>query len=345
MKLSPRRAGRTWCHLTVAASLLVGCGSATSLASRTTTTAAPPTTAETCPRFGAETAAPAGPAGTPSGTVLLRNVQVQASACVDEVSFLFWRGTPAWSAGYRDGALTLDPSGQPAVVAGDAHLVIRFEHASGTDLSADPPQPGYDGPTDFSPGAPGGLAEIRRLGDFEGVMTWALGTARRPFEVVTRADQIVVRMAAPAPRQTRCLSPGSGAHVGYPPDWYTELSPRWTCRYFDAAPFVVFPATDSTTWSVTAAPADAPAPTVISRMTAGDSVRSHQARVAGVGATVIDVTTSGAGMEPAGWVFRMYVVDTTPTAFVITSRAAPPGAQADGYRAAADRIASLLRLQ
>ena len=333
------------CLLAAVASLLVGCGSAASPGSRPTTTVAPPTTAAACPRFGSEGAASGGSVGAPPGSVLLRNVQVQASACVDEVAFLFWKGTPAWSAGYQEGALALDPSGQPAVVAGDAHLVIRFEHASGTDQSATPPQPGYDGPTDLSPGAPGGLAQIRRLGDFEGVLTWALGTARRPFEVVTRADQVVVRMAALAPRETRCVSPGSAVHVGYPADWYAELSPRWACRYFDPAPFVVLPATDSTTWSVTAAPADAPAATVVARMAAGDSVRSHQARVAGVGATVVDVTTTGAGLYPAGWVFRMYVVDTTPTAFVITSRAAPAGAQADRYRAEADRIASMLRLQ
>ena len=325
----------------ILAAAMAGCGSGTRSGSPTTTVA-PTTTMAGCPRFGSTTSTSGQPPGTPSGLVLLRNVQVQASACVDEVSFLFSKGTPAWSAGYQDGPLSLDPSGQPAPVTGAAHLVIRFEHASGTDLSVNPPQQAYDGPTEMAPGAPSGLAGLRRLGDFEGVVTWALGLPeRRPFEVDGRGDHLVVRVAAVTPRATGCDASGSGLRIRYPAGWYAELSTRWPCRYFDPAPFVVYPATDATDWAVTAATAEAPAATVVSRTTAGATTRSHRTRVAGLATTVLDVTTTGMGLYPPGWVFRMYVVDTTPAAFVITSRAAPAGAIADRYRAAADRIAGL----
>ncbi|HET6810775.1 MAG TPA: hypothetical protein VFH50_07190 [Acidimicrobiales bacterium] len=339
--MASRRQWRRVFITAIVVGALAGCGAATPSGSPPTTTA-PPTTVAGCPRFGSTTAS-GQPAVRPSGLVLLRNVQIQASACVDEVSFLFWKGTPSWSTGYQDGALTLDPSGQPAPVPGTAHLVIRFQHASGTDLSVSPTQQAYDGPTEMTPGAPSALAGLRRLGDFEGVVTWALGLPeRRPFEVVTRGDHIVVRVGAATPRATSCDASGSGLRVGYPTDWYAELSTRWACRYFDPAPFVVYPATDATDWAVTVATAEAPAASVVSRTTAGATTRSHQTRVAGLATTVLDVTTTGPGLYPPGWVFRMYVVDTIPTAFVITSRAAPAGAQADRYRAAADRIAGLV---
>ena len=341
MVLRSRPAWTTWAVVAAVASTIAGCGSATTSGSPTTTS--PPATVAVCPRFGSTGATSA--AGT-TGTALLRNVQIQASGCVDEVSFLFWKGTPAWSAGYQDGPLTLDPSGQPAAVSGEAHLVIRFEHASGVDLSVNPPQPAYDGPTAMTPGSPSAVEQVSRLGDFEGVLTWAVGLPdRRPFEVVARADQIVVRLAAPAPRPTSCVSPGSGVRVGYPGGWYAELSDRWACRYFDPAPFVVHPATDDFTWAVTAAADDASAATVVSRASTGGSTRSHQTRVAGRPATVLDVTTTGAGLHPAGWEYRMYVVDTTPNAFVVSGTAAPPGFQAQRNRAAVDRIAGMLTLE
>ena len=335
-----------WLIALIIGTAVAGCGSPTSPSgSGTTTTSGTPSTTAACPAFGSARPASGGPAAGPPGLVLLRNVQVQASSCVDEVSFLFWKGTPGWSAGYQAGPLVLDPSGQPAVVPGAAHLVVRLEHSSGVDLSVNPPRPSYDGPTVMSPGSPTDVAGIRRLGDFEGVTTWAVGLPdRRPFEVVTRGDQLVVRMAAPAPRSTRCAAPGSAVRISYPVGWYTELSPRWACRYFDPGPFIVYPATDAMDWAVTAQAADAPAATVVARLTSDESARVRQSRVAGLQATVLDVTARGQGLYPAGYGYRIYVLPTSPTAFVISSRPSPPGAEADRSRAAADRLASLITI-
>ena len=277
---------------------------------------------------------------------LLRNVQVQASACVDEVAFLFMGGTPGWSAAYRSGPLTEDPSGRPVAVAGSAHLVIGFRPAAGADLSADQPVTVYDGPTAMRPAAPSGVAAVTRLGDFEGVATWAIGLSdRRPFEVVARGEQLVVRLAPATPRSTRCSVADAGASIGYPPGWYAELSERWACRYFDPEPFVIHPATDATSWTVTVAAADVPAAEVVSRMESGEgaTVSTKKATVAGLPATVLDVTSSGQGLYPAGYQYRMYVVDTGAHALTIAGAAAPPGPRTVRNQAGVDRIAGLVR--
>ena len=343
-----RRRGRWTRAITLLSVITVAGCSSTVLPSGSGTTSTgtgSSTTAVGCPAFGSAGASSGRPAVEPSGVVLLRNIQVQASACVDEVSFLFWKGTPTWTAGYQEGSLSLDPSGQPATVPGAAHLVLRLRRASGVDVSVNPPHPSYDGPTEMAPGAPSGVVGIRRLGDFEAVATWAVGLAdRRPFEVVTRRNQLVLRMASPTPRVTRCTTPGSPVSIGYPSGWFAELSPRWSCRYFDPGPFVAYPATDAMDWAVTAEAADAPAATVVSRLVSpGGTVQPHRARVAGLEAMVMDVTTTGQGLYPPGYGYRIYVLPTSPTAFVISSRPSPSGPEAGRSRSAADRIASLVR--
>ena len=331
----------------VVVGLLGAASAASSEPSGAATSAARPAATARCTPFGT-TAGARGPARvtrTPA-VALLRNVQVQASTCVDEVAFLFRGGTPAWSARYERGPLVEDPSGRTATVAGSAHLVLRLRPAAGVDLSSSRPAPTYDGPAKFRPAAPSAVAEVRRLGDFEATMTWAIGLPRRwRFRVVTRhGDQLVVRIAAPAPRATRCDVPGTAARAGYPHGWFTELSPRWPCRFFAAAPFVVFPASDVTTWAVTVSQAATAAPKVVAATRAsGRVVHSRTARVAGLGATVLDVVTSGRGLYPAGYRYRVYVVATRPRALLVYSAPGPPGRRTDAAQAGADRIASLLR--
>lgn len=277
---------------------------------------------------------------------LLVNVQVQASACIDEVAFSFRGGTPSWSVRYVRGPLVADPSGRPVSVAGTAHLVLRFRPAAGVDLSSSRPAPTYDGPARFRPAAPSGVAEVRRLGDVEATLTWAIGlNGRRRFRVVTRhRDQLVVRIAASVARAPRCAVPGTAVTAGYPPRWFTELSPRWACRFFGTGPFVVHPASDWTTWAVTVARATTSAATVLAEERASGLVtRSRATRVAGLAATVLDLTTSGRGLYPPGYRYRVYVVATSPRALLVSSTPGPPGARTDADRAGADRLAALLR--
>jgi hypothetical protein len=303
------------------------CGSSADRPGRASSTAPTTSTSTSCTaagsvedRVGAAVADPGRP------TALLSNVQVQTSGCVDEIAFSFIGARrPAWSVGYVDGPFSADPSGRPLEVAGTAFLRVRLEPASGVDLSGSEAREIYDGPTAMRPGQPSDVQAVVRLGDFEAVTTWVIGLpGKRPFDVVTRDEQLVVRVSAPRPRVTRCVLAGSPLTLGYPAGWFAELSDRWACQYFDPQPFVVHPSTNDFRWSVTAQVTDAPAATVLSRWGEDDStVIRTSTTVAGFAATRLDVTASGNGMLPAGWRFRMYVVDAGPRAVTLTG--APSG--------------------
>ena len=329
----------------VAALLLVGvsCGRSSTPTTAPSTTTATRAGAE-CSRFGGTTDLSGASAVTRAPAIaLLRNVQVQTSACVDEVAFSFMGGLPGWSIGYANGPLTEDPSGRPVSVTGDAALVVRFEPAAGVDLAQDQPVVTYDGPTAMTPPDPADVVELRRLGDFEAVTSWALGLRdKRPFEVVARDEQLVVRVAAHARRATRCGLPDSGVTVGYPADWYVELSDRWSCQYFDPAPFIVHPATNDFRWAVTVQVADVNAEGVLARMSS-EKLSTRATEVAGAPATVVDVVSDGRGLLPAGYTFRMYVVDIGPRALTISGASSPPGPRVEVNRAAVDRIAAMVK--
>lgn len=334
----------------VAAALAVASCGSTPEGSRggSSTTTAPPTTTvpAVCPRFGATTPVSGAAAVTRTPRIaLVRNVQVQASDCTDVMSFLFWGGTPGWSVSYRSGPLVLDPSGQRVVLAGAAHLVVRFEPASGVDLSRPEAATIYDGPTDMTPSAPSGIRQLRRLGDFEGVTTWAVGLdQQRPFTVETAKDHLVIRFSAPSPRVSRCELHGAGVSLGYPVGWFSELSPRWSCGFFGPHPFTVVPASDAVNWAVTVERADIPADQVVAQIMSSDAhvVRSS-ATVAGYPATVLDITESGKGLLPSGYVHRMYVVATGARALVLDGTPAPAkSAVAQFNRSAVDRMAELV---
>ena len=220
---------------------------------------------------------------------------------------------------------------------------MRLEPASGVDLSADSARPVYDGPTTVRPSRPSGVTEIVRAGDFEAVTTWIVGLpARRPFEVVERDEQLVIRMAADAPRATGCSLAGAPLRIGYPGEWYAELSDRWACQYFDPVPFAVYPSTNDFRWQVTVVLADAPAAVVLDRLDADDSkVITSATRVGGLPATRVDVTETGSGMLPPGWGYRMYVIATDGNALTITGAAAGSGAGIASNARDVDTIADL----
>jgi hypothetical protein len=184
-----------------------------------------------------------------------------------------------------------------------------------------------------------------QLGDFEAVSTWVIGLPeRRPFEVARREEQIVVRVASPAPRPTRCELTGSPLTIGLPAGWYAEMSDRWTCQYLHPEPFIVHPATNDFRWLVTAQVADVGAAEVLARMRSGtdEDVTSTATRVGGRRATRLDVTASGEGFLPARWRYRMYVVDTGARATTFMGAAAEPGPGAAANASALDSVVELV---
>lgn len=121
--------------------------------------------------------------------MLLTGVKVDSDSCSDRVIFAFRRDVaqkPAFRAEYRPAkeAQTEDASGRHLPIAGKAFLVVRFDPASGADLSGAKVVRTYKGPRRLKPHGLRFVREIVETGDFEAVLTWAIGLSeRRPFTV------------------------------------------------------------------------------------------------------------------------------------------------------------------
>jgi hypothetical protein len=179
---------------------LVGLGCASSddddqTGSVTTTTTAPATTAES---FEGTTGVVTGEA-TSSETALLERVAVGSHEGYDRVVFQFRDGLPGYRVEYAEPPLHEDGSGNVVELDGNAFVVVRMEPASGFDLTVPEGKLVYTGPRRLpGPGTP--VLEVVRTGDFEAVLTWAVGLeARVPYRVLTLENpaRIVVDFAAP----------------------------------------------------------------------------------------------------------------------------------------------------
>jgi hypothetical protein len=90
--------------------------------------------------------------------------------------------------------LVQDGSGRHVRVRGTAFLVVRFEPASGFDLSVPEGRATYEGPMRIAAdGAP--VQEVVRLGDFEAVLPWAIGLdAARAWHVKRSGADVTVEL-------------------------------------------------------------------------------------------------------------------------------------------------------
>ena len=88
-----------------------------------------------------------------------------------------------------DTTFTLEGSGHPVTLLGNAGLKVAVHFATGTGT--------YTGPTDFRPRFPQ-LKEARQLGDFEGYVTWGIGlghqSCKRVF-TLTNPTRLVIDVA------------------------------------------------------------------------------------------------------------------------------------------------------
>lgn len=146
----------------------------------TSTTVAPCT-------FSGATAAASG--GGEAPTRLLTDVRVGVHDCYERVTFEFKPqqgeadGPVSWKAAYEKGPITEDGSGRTVVVNGAAFLVVTMS-ATGADLSQEAAPATYTGPTSLSAAGSTRIQQVRRIGDFEGVLSWVIGLDRqRPFSV------------------------------------------------------------------------------------------------------------------------------------------------------------------
>jgi hypothetical protein len=117
--------------------------------------------------------------GTASGsdTALLERVAVGRHEGYDRVVFQFTNALPAYKVEYVQPPLKEDGSGNPVQIKGNSFVVVRMEPASGFDLNTGEGVMVYKGPKRID-GAAAGVSvvqEVVRTGDFEAVLTWAIG--------------------------------------------------------------------------------------------------------------------------------------------------------------------------
>lgn len=96
---------------------------------------------------------------------------------------------PGWQVGYEPLPVLADPTGDPVPLTGSVALVVRMTPAATVNLDDGSFTPTYEGPRQLAVegGSPAG--ELVLTGDFEGLMTWAVGLdARVPFAVDTLAS-------------------------------------------------------------------------------------------------------------------------------------------------------------
>ncbi len=311
------------------------------------TTSAPPTTTApvACTRTGSTARQQgAGTLSTPPRPSVLANVQVQASHCVDEVSFAFLFGTPDWTVEYQPGPFSNNPKGDAVRVAGRAFLVVRMTHAAGADLTAANPQRVYTGPLAIRPDGPSGVAEAVQTEDFEAQIVWVLGLdSQRDFSVETRGGRLVVVIQAVAARARSamtCISSADHVGVTVPNGWFVELSDGFRCRQFGPGPFEVTRVGDDVVPPVLLVPRS----TSWSGRRPDSSLRS----IGGVATTIEGRRTMiytgeyGVSLYPSGSQFVAYEIEW-PDGILALSAVGLGGAVPDATRVGLDAIAASAR--
>jgi len=128
----------------------------------------------------------------------LTSVSIRRDGCIDAVSFTFASGTPAYRIGYetRQRAQTQDASGLHVPVTGNAFLVVHFSASRTARLRGGKLVRTYTGPDHVPSAAAEHVREVVKTGDFEAVVTWAIGVdAKHPFVVEVAGSTLVVDVA------------------------------------------------------------------------------------------------------------------------------------------------------
>jgi hypothetical protein len=144
------------------------------------------------PLEGAGTSPVAAPAAG-SETALLERIAVGRHEGYDRVVFQFTNELPGYRVEYVKGPLKEDGSGNPVAVKGNATVVVRMEPASGFDLNTGEGVLVYKGPKRIDASAAGAsvIQELVRTGDFEAVLSWAIGLSDKvDFKVSTAASPL-----------------------------------------------------------------------------------------------------------------------------------------------------------
>jgi hypothetical protein len=177
-----------------------GCGGSDKSSTPTGGTSLPSTTPATTtgtdgidPLDGAATTPVERPPTGSDKTALLERVAVGRHEGYDRVVFQFRNTLPGYRVEYLQPPLKEDGSGNPVEIRGNAFLVVRMEPASGFDLNTGEGVMIYKGPRRLEGSAAGTsvVQELVRTGDFEAVLTWAIGLSDKvDFRVQTAASPL-----------------------------------------------------------------------------------------------------------------------------------------------------------
>jgi len=156
-----------------------------------------------CQAFGGGTTARKSTA-SPSQTMLLMGVGTESDSCTDRVTFDF-KGDfkdssgpkPGYLVEYRpaDEAQTEDASGNHIPIDGNAFLVVRIEPAATADISGAKLERTYIGPRTIKPDGMRWVQQVSKTGDFEAVLTWAIGLSeQRAFKVKSEPSRLTIEL-------------------------------------------------------------------------------------------------------------------------------------------------------
>jgi hypothetical protein len=182
-----------------------GCGGSDTSSPPTGVSSVPPSTSPTTSTTdttgidtleGAATT-PVEASATGSDTALLERIAVGRHEGYDRVVFQFQNGLPGYRVEYVQPPLKEDGSGKPVSVKGNAIVSVRMEPASGFDLNTGEGVLTYKGPKRIDGSSTGAsvVQELVRTGDFEAVLTWAIGLSDKvDFRVTTATspDRLIV---------------------------------------------------------------------------------------------------------------------------------------------------------
>lgn len=105
----------------------------------------------------------------------------------DRIVFEFTGTAPGFEVEYVDKPLHEDGSGNEVPLRGQFALHVRMENASGYDFEKGAAS--YTGPNRIRPADTTVVEELARTGDFEGVLSWAIGVkAKAGFRVRQLTD-------------------------------------------------------------------------------------------------------------------------------------------------------------
>jgi hypothetical protein len=152
-----------------------------------------------CDAFGGGTTARKS-TSSPSQTMLLMGVGTESGSCTDRITFDFKDADgaePGYLVEYRpaDEAQTEDASGNHIPIDGNAFLVVRFEPAATADITGAKLERTYPGPRTIKPDGMRWVQQVSKTGDFEAVLTWAIGLSeQRAFKVTSKPSRLTIEL-------------------------------------------------------------------------------------------------------------------------------------------------------